>query len=150
MTESTQASAPGRKSVKRAVLLQCLPMLGAASCIASSATNQNLAILPVLLWWLAVFAWGCGYWYLGRTRRAVAAVLIGPALALGSCTILFQGGAVCGFEHCADSSATLGGARQADAPSIETGLIIASATLIAAEEVWRLAKQQNLDVQHRV
>jgi hypothetical protein len=148
MTESTKASGPRRKSVKRAVLLQCIPMLGAASCVASGATNQALVILPVMLWWL-VLVFGLGYEYLGLRRRWILAAIAGPAIAFGSCFASFAGVSY-DFEHCGGGTGPAdyhcGGIHGADRAAVETGLVVAGATLLFAVDVWRLAKQQNLDV----
>ena len=76
-----------RKFVPLAVLLQCVPLLGAAACFHQSATDQKGGGLVLL--WFSVLFWGFGYLYLMRWWRFMAVFLLGPIFAFTSCTASF-------------------------------------------------------------
>jgi hypothetical protein len=75
------------KSPLLVVLLQCLPLLFAGGCIASTfgpagwylEAPGNSILLAIGLF---AFAWGLGYAYLGRTRRWVGTLPITVGLAI--------------------------------------------------------------------
>jgi len=143
-------------------LLQCIPLIGAASCVANGVSNQRLTLLPLVLWW-CVLVFGLGYEHLGLNRRWVVTAIAGPAIAFGSCVTSFAGVSY-DYEHCDPSMSSTsangdkvvdlaeiryrcGGIAGADRAAIETGLIVAAVVLLMAVDAWRLAKQQNLDIE---
>src|SRR5947209_209986 len=68
-----------------AVLLQCLPLLSAASCVGGGIDDhvRDPGYFRVLLAaQLTLLLWGLGYFYLGQMRRLVTSLLLGPAVAL--------------------------------------------------------------------
>ena len=146
MSQVTIAS-PGRsrKSAKTAILLQCIPSIGAASCVLNGASGQHLTILPLFLWW-SVLGWGFGYLYLGKSARFLLVLLLGPVLAIGGCFASFHG-VTYDFEHCPTVLAPgydCNGLSSADQSSVGTGLIVAAGVLILAVDAWRLAEAHNL------
>jgi hypothetical protein len=144
MSQGAEKPSRRRKSPMIALLLQCIPLLGAASCIANGASGQRLPELPFFLWW-SVFIFGLGYEHLGFRRQWVLAAIVGPVLAVASCGASFAGVSY-DFEHCSGSSSFgdyhCGGLAGADRASIQTGLVVAAITLLLAVDVWRLSAGQ--------
>jgi hypothetical protein len=127
-----------RKEPVIAVVLQCIPLLAAAGCIASGASDQSASALSCILWWSALL-WGLGYVYLGRPARvrAILALVLGPVLAFGACSASFSG-VDFDYEHPyrTNSRATIQAANRA---AVQTGLIVAAMVLFLAVDAWRLA-----------
>ena len=127
----------GRKSLMLAAMLQGIPVLGAAGCIANGATNQHAQGWALLLW-LSVLLWGIGYMYVGALGRAAIVFFAGPALAFASCTASFSGVSY-DYEHASKSQDSSG----ADRASIQTGLLVGIAVMILAVDAVRLAAARN-------
>ncbi|HTE83598.1 MAG TPA: hypothetical protein VK821_02610 [Dehalococcoidia bacterium] len=129
-----------RKNLKLAVLLQCIPLLGAGTCLARAASNQGTGYWIFL--WFSVCLWGVGYFYLGRIRRGLLLFLLGPVLAFTSC-FASNHGVDYDYEHCYPGRVNPCPAGDANRASVETGLIVGAAVLIVAVDTWRLAERQN-------
>lgn len=125
-----------RKSPLVAALLQCIPLLGAGSCIANGATDLGFDWV-VFLWW-SVLLWGLGYAYLDRMRRFLVWGLAGPLLAIGSCFASFSGVSY-DFEHNTRSEDRPAANRAA----VQTGLLVSLAVLLLAVDAARLAAARN-------
>ena len=136
---TTQASGP-RRSALFAVVLQCIPLLGAASCFAYGTSDQKAGGAGLL--WFAVLLWGLGYAYLGRWRRFVAVLLLGPVFAFTSCVASFSGVRY-DFEHPYEN--TVSEVESANRASFQEGLIISAAVLLLAVDAWRLAAARNAE-----
>ncbi len=140
MVADTTVPARGRrKSMALAVLLQCIPLLGAAGCIAEGANGSNVA---GVLGWSLLF-WGIGYLYLGRRLRAPLTILAGSVFAFASCTAFVL--TRTDFEHPYDyTPATKQEAITGNRPDyLEEGLLIVSAVLLLAVDAWRLTAAHN-------
>jgi len=126
------------------VLLQCVPLVGAASCAANGASSQQF-YFEILLWWSVLF-WGFGYIYLRRFRRFAVVFLAGPVLAFSACFASFRG-VTYDYEHCSNSSNSNGykcnDLASANIASVQTGLIVAALILFVAVDTWRLAAAHN-------
>ena len=129
------------KNVKLAVLLQCFPLIGAASCVFGGGIGPPLTIIPFFLWWSVLF-WGFGYVYLRRVTRFLLTLLLGPVLAFGSCFASFSG-VNYDFEHCPTYGYPCSDVKSASRAAVQTGLIVAAAVLLLAVDAWRLAEADN-------
>lgn len=156
MTAQTATSIEARTSGRRrkivllAVLLQCIPLLGAAACFSFGVNDQHLNDQQggAEAWlWFSVLFWGFGYLYLARWRRFWSVFLVGPVFAFSSCTASFSGVTYdwerpwysCHYGEKTNCAAL----QSANRASIQEGLIIAAAVLLLAVDAWRLAAAHN-------
>lgn len=133
-----QSNRPRTKSLFWAVMLQCVPLLGAAGCVANGTTDQRSVGVSLLLW-TSVLLWGLGYLYVGAFKRLILAVLAGPVLAITACSASFSGVSY-DYEHGGNARNDVDAANRA---SIQTGAIIALAVMVLAVDAARLAVARN-------
>jgi hypothetical protein len=133
-----------RKSVAITIILQSLPMLGATSCAANGFANETPGLWLFL--WIGVIAWGLGYAYLGRIKRFALVFLIGPFFAYFSCGASLQGAHFPDYEHSGSGNSTYK-YTDANMASFQEALIIAGAELILIVDAWRLAEENNAEVE---
>jgi hypothetical protein len=142
-----RAAAPGgarRRHPIVAVLLQCLPLFSAASCVAGGV-DDHVRDPDSFRWLLAaqisLLLWGLGYLYLGHVRRMVTSLLLGPAVALMGFAV-----AQVYFNVLYDAPFFSGDGPQppnvraaVDATLIVSGILVAIAVGVEAADAWRLA-----------
>ncbi len=136
-----------RKWVWLAVLLQCIPLLGAAECMTAAATDQQPGMIGLLMF--SLLFWGIGYLYLGRLVRGLVIFLVGPVFAFSTCTASIQGVRF-DYEHSYEyrtPAARHAAAVDANRASAQEGLIIAGTVLLLAVDAWRLAAVHNASLQ---
>jgi hypothetical protein len=133
---SIEPRRPGRSRLAAALILQCLPLLAATSCLVRGVQGeaaQQAWFLDVR--WLVVasaLSWGLGYLPLRRWVRAVAALVVG---ALGN-------GLAANATLGAWSGAPDGGGEASlrQASLLWAGVIVA-AVLALVLDTWRLARR---------
>jgi hypothetical protein len=141
---SRTAAVGGRRRPLIAVLLQCLPLVSAASCVAGGIDDhvRDPGYFRLLLaTQLTLLLWGLGYLYLGYVRRWVTSLLLGPAVTLLGFVL-----AQVYFNILYDAPFFGGEGPQppnvraaVDGTLIASGIIIAIAVCVEAADAWRLA-----------
>lgn len=133
-----------RKSIITAVVLQCIPLLGAAGCASEGASNQRGGA-PLL--WFSVLFWGFGYLYVRRYLRFFVVLMIGPLFAFSSCSASFKG-VTYDYEHSYihNNEHDIATANRA---SYQEALIISGAVLLLSVDVWRLTALYNAQLDRR-
>lgn len=117
-----QAPRRDRKSPAIAGMLQGIPFIAAGGCFASGTGSGDSGFGLGLLLSLFGLLWGIGYIYVRRPARFVLAFVLGPILAMASCSFAISG-ANYDFEH--------GSTNPEDLRAVKRGFIAAGALLTA-------------------
>jgi len=142
--EPAAKSSAGRKSLMLAVLLQCIPLLGASSCYWYAAKPEDVTTVvnPLVIFLLF---WGLGYAYVGRGGRFLLTFVCGPLFFLVSCGVVSSGVQV-DFEH-GPTTLTTAEANSVRSAAVTEGLILSGVILLLAVDALRLAAAHNASLQ---